>query len=86
MADFSNKRQRLHELLIALIRQQGDLELMDADAPTIDSTSGLSDERDPARWLDRNQRVLSKYQSLILSARTLEALLDAEHDQKISKS
>ncbi len=86
MADFPNKRQRLHELLIALIQQQADLELMDAEAPAIDSTSVAFDNTDPARWLDRNKRVLKKYQSLILSAITLEALLDAEFDEKKSKT
>ncbi len=73
-----DRRQRLHELLIALIQRQEDLELMDADTPRLDRTSSNKKDQDPARWLDRNRRVLRKYQSLVRSAITLEALLDAE--------
>ena len=71
------RRQRQHELLIALIHQQNDLELMDAEAPSFDA-NGRNDQCDPALWLDRNRRVLSKYQALVSSCITLDALLDSE--------
>ena len=71
------RRQRQHELLIALIHQQNDLELMDAEAPRFDSNSG-NDQCDPALWLDRNRRVLAKYQALVSSCITLDALLDSD--------
>ena len=70
------RRQRQHELLIALIKQQDDLELMDAEGPRIDSNA--MNASDPAKWLDRNRRVLAKYQSLVSSSITLDALLDCE--------
>ncbi len=70
------RRQRQHELLIALIQQQDDLELMDTEGPTIDSSA--RNVTDPAKWLDRNRRVLAKYQSLVSSSITLDALLDSE--------
>ena len=71
------RRQRQHELLIALIHQQNDLELMDAESLRFDS-NGANDQSDPALWLDRNRRVLSKYQALVSSCITLDALLDSE--------
>ena len=67
-----NRRQRLHDLLLALIAQQGELALMDEDVPE----PGVSAE--PARWLDRNRRTLQRYQALVRTAVTLDALLDAE--------
>ncbi|AAQ00385.1 MULTISPECIES: hypothetical protein [Prochlorococcus] len=70
------RRQRQHELLIALIQQQDDLELMDAEGPRFDAKGGNA--ADPAKWLDRNRRVLAKYQSLVNSSITLDALLDSE--------
>ena len=70
------RRQRQHELLIALIKQQDDLELMDAEAPRFDSKT--RDRADPAQWLDRNRRILAKYQSLVNSSITLDAMLDSE--------
>jgi len=74
-----DRRDRLHELLIALISQQGELELIDAEAPNLTGgTSITSPVDDPARWLERNKRIIDKYQSLVRSAITLDALLEAE--------
>ena len=73
------RRQRLHELLLALIARQDDLELMDADGPSGFTSSGAGEGPvEAARWLDRNRRVLQHYQSLVRTAVTLDALLDAE--------
>ena len=74
----SKRRQRIHELLIALIRQQDSLSLMDAEKPISELQSNSSLPVDPGAWLDRNRRVLHTYQSLIRSAVTLDALMDAE--------
>ena len=70
------RRQRQHELLIALIKQQDDLELMDSDGPNFDF-NGMHGT-DPGKWMDRNRRVLAKYQSLINTSITLDAMLDSE--------
>ena len=73
------RRQRLHELLLALIAQQSDLELMDAEGPVGFTTSSSGEAPgDAARWLDRNRRVLQRYQALVRTAVTLDALLDGE--------
>ncbi len=73
------RRKRLHDLLIALIRKQNDLELMDVDS-TISHENGINAEvQDPASWLNRNQRLLRRYQALVRTAVTLDALLDAEN-------
>ncbi len=71
----SLRRQRQHELLLALIKREEDLDLMDAEAPSF--AGSIKDEIDPARWIDRNRRILEKYQSLVRSAITLDALLDS---------
>ena len=73
------RRQRLHELLLALIARQEALELMDADGPSGLTSSGAGEgPAEAARWLDRNRRVLQHYQSLVRTAVTMDALLDAE--------
>mgnify|MGYP000010513783 FL=1 len=70
------RRQRQHELLIALINQQDDLELIDSESPLLESKG--RNPPDPAQWLDRNRRVMAKYQSLVNSSITLDAMLDSE--------
>ena len=73
------RRHRLHDLLIALISQQGELELVDAEAPNLRGSKIIdSPVDDPARWLERNKRIIQKYQSLVRSAITLDALLESE--------
>lgn len=66
------RRQRLHELLLALIAREEDLPLLDAQQPNLDGADS------PGRWLDLNRRSLRRYQALVRTAVTLDALLDAE--------
>ena len=75
-----SRRQRIHELLIALIHKQDSLTLMDVENPLSEPQTKSYQDQDPAIWLDRNRRVLKNYQSLVRSAVTLDALLDAEDD------
>ena len=70
------RRQRQHELLIALIKQQDDLELIDSEGPSFDFNGRHG--TDPGKWMDRNRRVLAKYQSLVNTSITLDAMLDSE--------
>ncbi len=68
------RRQRIHELVLALIGQQNSLELLDGDnAGSLAAAQGNS-----AGWLERNRRVVQQYQALVRSAVTLDALVDQE--------
>ena len=72
------RRSRLHEILVALIKQQKDLELMDDDVQVFDNPLNHSEKYDPSKIVERNQRIIKKYQSLVRSAIALDALLDSE--------
>ena len=67
----SDRRQRIHELVLALLAQQHDLELLAGDG------SGLPGG-DAGNWIERNRRVVQRYQALVRSAVTLDALVDQE--------
>ena len=64
--------------MVALITQQDPLELLDGESIRLEGSMLSDNSQDPAIWLDRNQRVLKKYQALVRSAVTLDALLEAE--------
>ena len=64
--------QRLHELVLALIAREEELLLMDEEWPEVSSGAA------PARWLDQNRRTLHRYQALVRTAVTLDALIDSE--------
>lgn len=66
------RRQRLHELVLALIAREEELPFMDEEWPESSSAGA------PARWLDQNRRTLHRYQALVRTAVTLDALVDAE--------
>ena len=72
------RRFRLHEILIALIKQQKDLELMDDNVQVFESPINNSEKYDPSKIVERNQRIIKKYQSLVRSAIALDALLESE--------
>ena len=57
----ADRRQRIHELVIALINQQNDLDLLDGDH----TGSLAAAQGNPAGWLERNRRVVQRYQALV---------------------
>ena len=82
------RRYRLHQILIALINQQKNLELMDDDVQVFKNPINHSEKFDSSEIIERNQRIIKKYQSLVRSAIALDALLESEQndigDKKIS--
>ena len=76
--EYINRRSRLHEILVALIKQQKDLELMDDDVQVFENPLNHSEKYDPSKIVERNQRIIKKYQSLVRSAIALDALLESE--------
>ena len=83
-----SRRSRLHEILIALINQQEDLELMDDGVQVFNNSINHSEKYNSSKIIERNQRIIKKYQSLVRSAIALDALLESEQydisDGKIS--
>ncbi|MDP4832055.1 MAG: hypothetical protein NWR59_11160 [Cyanobium sp. MAG_185] len=67
----SDRRKRIHDLVLALLAQQKDLELLAGDGTGLPSG-------DPGNWIERNRRVVQRYQALVRSAVTLDALVDQE--------
>ncbi len=73
----SDRRQRIHELVLALLARQEDLELLDGDGLLGQAGSGAG-TGNPAGWLERNRRLVLRYQALVQSAITLDSLIDQE--------
>ena len=73
-----SRRNRLHEILIALIKQQKGLELMDDGVQVFKNPIDYSQKYDSSKIIERNQRIIKKYQSLVRSAIALDALLESE--------
>ena len=76
----SERRKRLHELLLALISKEDNFELIDEDSENLTNSFSENDSKDFSKLLERNRKILKKYHSLITTAVTLDALMDSENE------
>ena len=83
----SERRKRLHELLLALINKQDYLELIEDDSNDLAKSFSENESRNFSKSIERNRKILKKYRSLIRTAVTLDALMDYENEEnfKINK-
>ena len=83
----SERRKRLHELLLALINKQDYLELIEDDSNDLTKSFTKNESRDFSKLIERNRKILKKYNSLVRTAVTLDALMDSENEEnfKINK-
>ena len=83
----SERRKRLHELLLALINKQDNFELIEDDSNDLSKSFSENESRDFSKSIERNRKILRKYHSLIRTAVTLDALMDSENEEnfKINK-
>ena len=77
----SERRKRLHELLLALINKDQNFELIEEDATEYTKNFSEKDTVNLGRLIEKNREILKKYQSLVKSAVTLDALMDSENDE-----
>ena len=83
----SERRKRLHELLLALINKLDYLELIEDDSSDLARSFSEIESRDFSKSIERNRKILKKYHSLVRTAVTLDALMDSENEEnfKINK-
>ena len=77
----SERRKRLHELLMALINKDESFELIEEDATEYTKNYSEKDTVNLGRLIEKNRKILKKYKSLVKSAVTLDALMDSENDE-----
>ena len=82
-----DRRTRLHEILLALVKKESNFQLLEDDSVEFSSNFTNEDTLILSKVIERNRKILKKYQSLIRSAVTLDALLDSENEEnyKIDK-
>ncbi len=82
----SERRKRLHELLLALINKQDNLELIEDDSNDLARSFSENESRDFSKSIERNRKILKKYRSLVKTAVTLDALMDSENEENFKIS
>ena len=77
----SDRRKRLHELLLTLIKKESNFELIEAVSNDLSSSYAEKDTANLSRVIEKNRKILNRYQSLIRTAVTLDALMDSENEE-----
>ena len=82
----SNRRKRLHDLLLSLINKDSEFEFIEEDSSDLTSSFSEKDSLNLSRVIEKNRKIMRRYQSLVRTAVTLDALMDSENedDFKIS--
>ena len=77
----SNRRKRLHELLLTLINKEINFELIEEDSSDLSSSYSEKDTANLSRVIEKNRKIIRRYQSLVRTAVTLDALMDSENEE-----
>jgi len=77
----SERRKRLHELLLTLINKESNFELIEEDSSDLSSNYSDKDTASLSRVIEKNRKILKRYQSLVRTVVTLDALMDSENEE-----
>ena len=77
----SDRRKRLHDLLLTLINKESNFELIEEDSSDLISSFSEKDTLNLSRVVEKNRKIIKRYQALIRTAVTLDALMDSEHEE-----
>ena len=77
----SDRRKRLHELLLTLINKQSNFELIEEDSGELTSSYSETDTANLSRVIEKNRKIIKRYKSIVRTAVTLDALMDSENEE-----
>ena len=77
----SDRRKRLHELLLTLINKESDFELLEENSSDLTSSYSEKDTANLSRVIETNRKIIKRYHALVRSAVTLDALMDSENEE-----
>ena len=77
----SERRKRLHEILLTLINKESNFELIEEDSGNLTSNYSEKDTAKLSRVIEKNRKIIKRYQALIRTAVTLDALMDSENEE-----
>ena len=77
----SDRRKRLHEILLTLINKESNFELIEENSGDLTSNYSDKDTANLSRSIEKNRKIIKRYQALVRTAVTLDALMDSEHEE-----
>ena len=77
----SERRKRLHDLLLTLINKDSEFELIQEDSSDLTSSYSKEDSLNLSRVIEKNRKIIKRYQAIVRTAVTLDALMDSENEE-----
>ena len=76
-----DRRKRLHQILLTLINKESNFELIEEDSSDLSLSYSEKDTVNLSRVIEKNRKIIRKYQSIVRTAVTLDALMDSENEE-----
>ena len=77
----SERRKRLHDLLLTLINKDSEFEFVEEDSSDLTSSYSEKDTLNLSRVIEKNRKIIKRYQAIVRTAVTLDALMDSENEE-----
>ena len=77
----SERRKRLHDLLLTLINKDNEFEFIEEDSCDLKSSYSEKDTLNLSRVIEKNRKIIKRYQVIVRTAVTLDALMDSENEE-----
>ena len=77
----SERRKRLHDLLLTLIDKDSEFEFIEEDTSDLTSSYSEKDNLNLSRVIKKNRKIIKRYQAIVRTAVTLDALMDSENEE-----
>ena len=77
----SERRKRLHEILLTLINKESNFELVEDDSDDLTLNYSEKDTANLSRVIEKNRKIIKRYQAIVRTAVTLDALMDSENEE-----
>jgi len=79
--ELSERRKRLHDLLLTLINKDSEFEFIEGDSSDLTSSYSEKDTLNLSRVIEKNRKIIKRYQAIVRTAVTLDALMDSENEE-----
>jgi len=75
----AERRKRLHDLLLTLINKDSEFEFIEEDSKDLTSSYSEKDSLNLSRVIEKNRKIIKRYQAIVITAVTQDALMDSEN-------
>ena len=71
----------MHDLLLTLINKDNEFEFIEDDSNDLTSRYSEKDTMNLSRVIEKNRKIIKRYQAIVRTAVTLDALMDSENEE-----